>query len=233
MKAESRSQGAGRRCLLISARHIRKLELLNSDERGTDIIIDEAHLCTAEQVHFLRRLALSRAAEVSCYGLRRDRQDEPYEGSMLLLAYSDHIRDLDAASPPARREPVPASPRTMPHTIPQKVPDPIPQTDPQKTQNPSVHAAAPAAAHNAAQPSAQGDEEPEISPILLEFLDADGPRMRLRVFRDNRDRLDEHLIETIAAILDIELTEGSLDHRINDIEYCLETIVKYEKERNF
>ena len=80
-------------------------------------------------------------------------------------------------------------------------------------------------------PSPQEYEEPDIPPLLAQFLDAESAPARLKLFRDNREAMDGPMLETIAAVLDIELRGTDNESRADDIQSCLETIVKYEIER--
>ena len=66
---------------------------------------------------------------------------------------------------------------------------------------------------------------------LNRFLDAPTSRDRLLILESLRKNLDEYIIEGIAAALDINVGNGSIDDKYEQIEYCLETKIKYEGTR--
>ena len=75
------------------------------------------------------------------------------------------------------------------------------------------------------------DDEPQISPELAMFLEADTASDRLDVFRRIREKCDDHMIDTIAVILDMEIPQGDIERRRRDVITCLETKIKYELTR--
>ncbi len=81
------------------------------------------------------------------------------------------------------------------------------------------------------EPSDNPDDEPEIPPHLAQFLDADTASDRLEVFRRIREKCDDQMIDTIAVILDMEIPEGDIERRRQDVVTCLETKIKYELTR--
>ena len=66
---------------------------------------------------------------------------------------------------------------------------------------------------------------------LNRFLDAPTSRDRLLILESLRKNMDEYIIEGIAAALDINVGNGSIDDKYEQIEYCLETKIKYEGTR--
>lgn len=75
------------------------------------------------------------------------------------------------------------------------------------------------------------DEEDEINPFLLSFLDTDTYSEKLQVLISIRSRLDDRLIDDMAAALDVTIDEGPLPVRYEGLKTCLETMVKFECER--
>ena len=182
LRLESSRISAGDRPLLLSARHIGKLQMMDLPDisrKGT-VIVDEAHLCKRNQIEFLRSLSRRHGLEVICLGERCNENDLPWEGSCLIMAWADEIISLKSEKQ---------------------------------------------------APSPQEYEEPDIPPLLAQFLDAESAPARLKLFRDNREAMDGPMLETIAAVLDIELRGTDNESRADDIQSCLETIVKYEIER--
>lgn len=58
------------------------------------LVIDEAQFLTKEQVWDLWRFAKEKDIPVMCYGLRNNFKGEPFEGSALLMAIADDIKEL-------------------------------------------------------------------------------------------------------------------------------------------
>ena len=74
-------------------------------------------------------------------------------------------------------------------------------------------------------------EEGVINPDLLAFLDLETYAEKLEMFRDLRKRMDDHLLDSIAASLDIVVEEGPLPQRIQEVLNCLETMAHFECSR--
>jgi len=73
--------------------------------------------------------------------------------------------------------------------------------------------------------------EEKINPDLLEFLELDTLAEKLEMFRDLRKRIDDHLLDSIAASLDIVVDEGPLPQRYQEVLNCLETMEHFECSR--
>lgn len=58
------------------------------------IIIDEAQFCKKSDIEFFTHIVDDLEIPVICYGLRTDFQQNPFEGSMWLLAWADRIEEL-------------------------------------------------------------------------------------------------------------------------------------------
>ena len=82
----------------------------------------------------------------------------------------------------------------------------------------------------AAAPS-ENPVEPQPDPGLLAFLDADSYEEKLEVFASLEGRVDLHLLNAIAASLDLELSEGSLEEQYDTLKNCLMTLERYECNR--
>ena len=74
-------------------------------------------------------------------------------------------------------------------------------------------------------------EEGVANPDLLAFLDLETYAEKLEMFRDLRKRMDDHLLDSIAASLDIVVEEGPLPQRIQEVLNCLETMAHFECSR--
>ena len=70
-----------------------------------------------------------------------------------------------------------------------------------------------------------------VNPDLLAFLDLDTLAEKLEMFRDLRKRMDDRLLDSIAASLDIVVEEGPLPKRYQEVLNCLETMEHFECSR--
>ena len=73
--------------------------------------------------------------------------------------------------------------------------------------------------------------EPQPDPGLLAFLDADSYEEKLEVFASLEGKADLHMLNAIAASLDLELSEGSLEEQYDTLKNCLMTLERYECNR--
>lgn len=73
--------------------------------------------------------------------------------------------------------------------------------------------------------------EPRPDPGLLAFLDADSYEEKLEVFASLEGKVDLHMLNAIAASLDLELSEGSLEEQYDTLKSCLMTLERYECNR--
>lgn len=75
------------------------------------------------------------------------------------------------------------------------------------------------------------EEQTEANPLLLRFLDADTYRDKLELFQAWEAYADDHLLESIAAALDITLGSGSVKEKYREILNCLKTMEHFETNR--
>lgn len=73
--------------------------------------------------------------------------------------------------------------------------------------------------------------EAGVNPDLLAFLELDTLAEKLEMFRDLRKRIDDRLLDSIAASLDIVVDEGPLPQRYQEVLNCLETMEHFECSR--
>ena len=83
----------------------------------------------------------------------------------------------------------------------------------------------------AAAASSESPVEPQPDPGLLAFLDADSYEEKLEVFASLEGKVDLHMLNAIAASLDLELSEGSLEEQYDTLKSCLMTLERYECNR--
>ena len=79
--------------------------------------------------------------------------------------------------------------------------------------------------------SSENSVEPQPDPGLLVFLDADSYEEKLEVFASLEGKVDLHMLNAIAASLDLELSEGSLEEQYDTLKSCLMTLERYECNR--
>lgn len=73
--------------------------------------------------------------------------------------------------------------------------------------------------------------EGEPDPGLIEFLEADAYDEKLNILAGLRQRVTEDMINAMAASLDVEINEGSIEERYAQLKACLLTFEKYERSR--
>ena len=112
--------------------------------------------------------------------------------------------------------------------VPQPVPAPSENpVEPRPTAMPSESTVE----SRAVAASSENSVEPQPDPGLLAFLDADSYEEKLEVFASLEGKVDLHMLNAIAASLDLELSEGSLEEQYDTLKSCLMTLERYECNR--
>ena len=75
------------------------------------------------------------------------------------------------------------------------------------------------------------NEELNIDPLVLEFLDAGTYRERLNILAALHNRITDGMINTMAVAADVEIKEGDIEDRYHELRTCLLTFEKYECSR--
>lgn len=78
---------------------------------------------------------------------------------------------------------------------------------------------------------AQQEEEFELDPRLLAFLEADSYEKKLEVYASLDGKVDESILNTIAVSLDLELSGDTLEEQYDTLKNCLLMLEKYECNR--
>ncbi len=112
----------------------------------------------------------------------------------------------------------------------------VPQPVPAPSENPVEPRPAAMPSENPVEPrpaaaSSESPVEPQPDPGLLAFLDADSYEEKLEVFASLEGKADLHMLNAIAASLDLELSEGSLEEQYDTLKSCLMTLERYECNR--
>lgn len=79
--------------------------------------------------------------------------------------------------------------------------------------------------------AASAEEEFELDPRLLAFLEADSYEKKLEVYASLAGKADESILNTIAVSLDLELSGDTLEEQYETLKNCLLTLEKYECNR--
>ncbi|MCM1143940.1 MAG: DUF1653 domain-containing protein [Blautia sp.] len=77
----------------------------------------------------------------------------------------------------------------------------------------------------------EAQEELNIDPLVLQFLDADSYEQRLEILAMLHNRIDNEMINTMAVAVDVEIKEGEIEDRYEELKNCLLTFAKYESSR--
>ena len=74
-------------------------------------------------------------------------------------------------------------------------------------------------------------QETVVDPGLMEFLDAETYKERIEILAHLRPRINDFMINTMAASLDLDIKDGKIEDRCAELLYCLETHARYECDR--
>jgi hypothetical protein len=73
--------------------------------------------------------------------------------------------------------------------------------------------------------------EIKIDPMVLEFLDAASYEERLNILAGLHHRITDEMITTMALSVDLEIGDGDVEERYEELKNCLLTFEKYECNR--
>lgn len=77
----------------------------------------------------------------------------------------------------------------------------------------------------------QMEEEPSLDPLVLAFLDADSYERRLEILDALHHRITDEMINTMAVAVDVEVREGDIEERYEELRKCLLLYDKFECNR--
>ena len=80
-------------------------------------------------------------------------------------------------------------------------------------------------------PLPQADEEFVLDPQVMEFLDADTYEERLNILASMRHRITDDMINTMAISVDLEIEDGEIEERYEELKNCLLTLERFECNR--
>ena len=79
--------------------------------------------------------------------------------------------------------------------------------------------------------NAEEMQQLNIDPLVMEFLEADTYEQRLNILAALRSRITDEMINTMAMAGDLEIKEGDVEERYEELRNCLLTFEKYECNR--
>ena len=77
------------------------------------------------------------------------------------------------------------------------------------------------------------EETISIDPLLEAYLDTDSYREKINILHGLQHRITEHMLNTMAIVIDFELPEGDIQTKYDALNDCLLTKEKYECNRMF
>ena len=84
---------------------------------------------------------------------------------------------------------------------------------------------------NESEEAEEYGEEVTIDPLLEAYLDTDSYREKLNILHGLQHRITEHMLNTMAIVIDFELPEGDIRTKYDALNDCLLTKEKYECNR--
>lgn len=84
---------------------------------------------------------------------------------------------------------------------------------------------------NAPAESVPEEEQLNIDPLVLAFLDADSYEQKLMILDSLHNRITNDMINTMAVSSDLEIKEGDVEDRYLELRNCLRTFEKFECSR--
>lgn len=83
------------------------------------------------------------------------------------------------------------------------------------------------------QPEAPVEQQPEqeLDPGVLEYLEAESVDERLNILASLHHRITDEMINTMAVVTDVEINDGPVENRYQELKNCLLMKQKFEKQR--
>ena len=72
------------------------------------------------------------------------------------------------------------------------------------------------------------NEEDNLDPAIAAFLDADTCEKKLTILDSMHERITDNMINTMAVASDLEINEGDLETRFDDLRSCLMTMGRFD-----
>ena len=71
----------------------------------------------------------------------------------------------------------------------------------------------------------------QIDPKVMEYLDADTYEEKLQILVSIKDRITNDMINTMSIAIDVEIPDGDVAERYEQLKYCLTTKERFECNR--
>lgn len=72
---------------------------------------------------------------------------------------------------------------------------------------------------------------PQVSSVVMDYLDAETYKDKLQILERAKDKLTDDMINTMAVAIDVEIAEGDIAERYEQLKYCLVTRERFECDR--
>ena len=73
--------------------------------------------------------------------------------------------------------------------------------------------------------------EPELDPAVLEYIEAESVDARINILASLHHRITDEMINTMAVVTDVEVNDGPVEQRYQELKNCLLMKQKFEKKR--
>jgi len=83
----------------------------------------------------------------------------------------------------------------------------------------------------ATEPAAEPAAEAELDPAVLEYIEAESVDARINILASLHHRITDEMINTMAVVTDVEVNEGPVEQRYQELKNCLLMKQKFEKKR--
>ena len=70
-----------------------------------------------------------------------------------------------------------------------------------------------------------------VDPRFLAFLDADSFCDKYQIVTEMEDSMDDHLVNQMAASIDVIIEDGPLEDRLMELKKCIRTRARFEAGR--
>lgn len=77
----------------------------------------------------------------------------------------------------------------------------------------------------------ENGEEVSIDPMVMDFLDADTYEEKLNILAALHHRITDDMINTMAISVDVEIEDGPIETRYEELKHCIITFQKYQCSR--
>ena len=115
--------------------------------------------------------------------------------------------------------PIPANPGTLPEEKREENKEqPLPEEEREENKEQPL-------------PEEETEENVSLDPLLEAYLDTDSYREKLNILHGLQHRITEHMLNTMAIVIDFELPEGDIRTKYDALNDCLITKEKYECNR--